>query len=84
MSQRLSEGPTQIFYVAVERLEKLSDIAMDTENYNYAAQLFSAILSLDPTDRVDILLKRCTARVLTKSRDEALSDANEVCVCSVP
>ena len=55
---------------------------MHTNNHSEAAGHFSTTLSLNPPDRVDILIKRGRARVSMERWDEALSDANEVYVSS--
>lgn len=78
LSQILSEYHTDFQCRCREKLEELGDVAMDTKDYHEAVEYFSVILSLDPTDRVGILLKRCEARVLLQSWDEVLSDAAEV------
>ena len=45
-----------------ERLEKLGDTAMYSRSYNKAAEHFSTVLSLNPVDPMDILIKRSKAR----------------------
>lgn len=52
---------------------------MDSHEYNEAAEHFSTILSLDPDDQVEILIKRSKAYSSVKSWENALSDAEEVC-----
>ena len=61
-----------------QKLEKLADVAMSSQNYNEAAERFSTILSLNPPNRVDILIKRSKAQVMMNSWEEALKDADEV------
>lgn len=61
-----------------ERLEELGRVSMDSRNYNEAAEYFSTILSLDPVDRVEILVKRSKAREMMSLWGEVLSDADEV------
>ena len=61
-----------------QRLEKLADGAMISENYTEAAGYLSTMLSLDAEDRVDILIKRSRARVMMESWEDALRDADEV------
>ena len=51
---------------------------MDSQSYNKAAKHFSAVLSLNPVDRMDIFIKRSKARVSMDSWEDALSDADEV------
>ena len=51
---------------------------MESENYAAATGYFSIMLSLDPANRVDILIKRSRAQVFMEWCDEALCDAEEV------
>ena len=51
---------------------------MDSQNYKKAAEHFSTLLLLDPADRMDILIKRNTARASMNAWEDALSDADEV------
>ena len=51
---------------------------MALQHYNEAAEHFSGILSLDPADRADILIKRSKARAMMSSWEGALKDADEV------
>ena len=51
---------------------------MGSENYQEAAEYFSTILSLDPVDRVDTLIKRSKARAMMNAWEDRLKDANEV------
>ncbi|KAG8214231.1 hypothetical protein J3R82DRAFT_11038 [Butyriboletus roseoflavus] len=62
----------------VEKLEKLGDTAMNSQNYDAAIGQYSDALALDPTNQSDILLKRSEARVVMGSWEEALSDAEQV------
>lgn len=39
---------------------------------------YSAILTLDPLDRADTLIKRSKARMIMESWEDALKDADEV------
>ena len=55
---------------------------MGSENYDEAAKLFSTMLSIDPVDRVDILIKRSKTRVMMESWEDALKDAEEVNIMS--
>lgn len=61
-----------------ERLEKLADVAIDTRKYDEAIERFSAMLLLDPVDRVDILIRRSKVQQSMRLWEEALSDADEV------
>ncbi|KAG8214228.1 hypothetical protein J3R82DRAFT_11026 [Butyriboletus roseoflavus] len=61
-----------------ERLEKLGDIAVECRSYNEATKHFSTLLSLNPVNRMDVLIKRSKARMLMGSCEEALSDADEI------
>ena len=51
---------------------------MESENYAEAAGYFSTMLSLNPANRMDILIKRSRAHVFMELCDEALCDAEEV------
>lgn len=55
---------------------------MDSQNYSEAAEHFLRVLSLSPVDRMDILIKRSKALASTRSWEEAIRDADEVCVVS--
>ena len=52
---------------------------MDSQDYNEAAEHFSAVLLLDPGDRIEVLIKRNKARASMNAWKDALSDADEVC-----
>ena len=52
---------------------------MSSQNYNEAVEQFSTILSLDPEDRVDTLIKRGKAYIMMNLWEDALKDADEVC-----
>lgn len=75
----LSERHTGFQQRCTETLERLGDIAIDSQNYIGAAKYFSRILSLNPVDRMGILIKRSNALALMNSWAEALRDADEVC-----
>lgn len=62
----------------IERLEGLAEVAMDSRDYDVAARHFSTLLSLDPLDCIDILIKRGKARTMMKSWEDALKDADKV------
>ena len=51
---------------------------MESEDYAEAAGYFSTMLSLNPANRMDILIKRSRAHVFMELCDEALCDAEEV------
>lgn len=51
---------------------------METENHDEAVEYFSIILSLDPEDRLDILIKRSKVRISMGMWEEAMNDADEV------
>ena len=51
---------------------------MGSQNYNEATEHFSTILSLNPVDHVDALIKRSKAQVMMNSWEDALKDADEV------
>lgn len=89
--RRLSEHPTDFRrqctkrleqmkrLVEMKQLEKLGDAEMDSQNYKAAADHFSSILSLEPADRMGILIKRSKARLRLNLWEEVLRDADEVC-----
>ena len=51
---------------------------MESGNYAEAAGYFSTMLSLNPENQMDILIKRSRAQVFMKEYDKALCDADEV------
>jgi anti-sigma-K factor RskA len=51
---------------------------MNSQNYSKAAEYFSTILSLDPVNRMEVLIKRNKARASMNAWKDALSDADEV------
>ena len=53
-------------------------MAMDSRNYDEAVECFSTILSLDPANCMEILIKRSRARASMNMWEEALSDADKV------
>ncbi|KAG9311908.1 hypothetical protein JVU11DRAFT_8169 [Chiua virens] len=61
-----------------DQLEKLGDTAIDSQRYTEAAGHFSTILSFNPVNRVEILVKRSKARVSAGSWKNALCDADEI------
>ena len=77
---RADSTPSDFRGCCVEKLEKLSDSMMDSKNYDKAIKLFSNILTLDPTNPCDILLKRSEAQIVMGSWKEALIDADKVWV----
>ena len=50
---------------------------MSSQRYNVAVEHLSMMLSLDPSNRIEILVKRSQARVSMNLWNEALSDAEE-------
>ena len=65
-----------------ESLEKLADAAFCSQNYDEADRHYSSILSLDQPDRAHTLNKRSHTRAMMKSWENALVDADEVCLIS--
>ena len=64
-------------------LEDLGDTAITSQEHDEAIARYSSALSLDPTTRVDILVKRSKARASKGLWADALTDANDVRVfCS--
>ena len=51
---------------------------MGSQNYHEATEHFSTILSFDPVDRVDTLIKRSKVRAMMNAWENGLKDANEV------
>lgn len=62
----------------VEVLETLSARAMDSKDYKTAIEQYTTILTLNPTNRNDVLLNRSKAQALMHLWEEALKDADEV------
>ena len=63
-------------------LEDLGDTALTSQEHDEAIARYSCALSLDPTTRVDILVKRSKARAYKGLWEDALTDANDVRVFS--
>lgn len=61
-----------------EKLEKLVDVALSSQNYSEATEHFSTMLLLDPVDHIGILIRRSEARMSMNQWKEALGDADEV------
>ena len=59
-------------------LEELGDTALISQEHDEAISRYSSALPLDPTTRVDILMKRSKARASKGLWDDALIDANDV------
>jgi hypothetical protein len=59
-------------------LEKLGDTARTTKDHGVAIQHYFSALSLDPTNLIDILLKRGEMRAVMGSWPEALIDVDKV------
>lgn len=62
----------------IEKIEKLGDAAMGSRNYAEAIEQYTTALSRKPTNIVQILAKRSSARSLMGLWEEALDDADEV------
>ena len=60
-------------------LEGLGDTALGSGKHDEAIARYTSALSLGPSNRIDILVKRSTARASKKLWKDALTDANEVC-----
>lgn len=61
-----------------KKLEKLGDMAMDSQKHDEAVKHYSALLTLDPRNLSDIYYKRSRTRVLRGSWRMALIDAEKV------
>ena len=61
----------------IEKLEKLGDTAVDSQNHNEAVKRYSDALSLNPQDLSDILYKRSEAQSLVGSWQDSLLDADK-------
>ena len=54
-------------------------MALDSGEHDTAIGRYTSALSLDPSDPIDILVKRSKARASKELWNDALMDANEVC-----
>ena len=61
----------------IEKLEKLGDTAVDSQNHNEAVIRYSEALSLDPHNLSDILYKRSKTQSLAGSWQDSLLDAEK-------
>ena len=59
-------------------LEDLGDTALTSQEHDEAIARYSSALSLDPTSRVDLLVKRSKARASKGLWEDALTDADDV------
>lgn len=59
-------------------LEELGDAALSSGEHGEAISHYSSALSLDPANKVDILVKRSGARASRGLWEDALADANDV------
>ncbi|KAF8550012.1 TPR-like protein [Imleria badia] len=62
----------------IDELESLGDMALSSGEDDNAITQYTSALSLDPSNPVDILLKRSKAQASKELWEEALMDANEV------
>ena len=60
-------------------LEGLGDTAPGPGKHDEAIARYTSALSLSPSNKIDILVKRSTARASKMLWKDALTDANEVC-----
>ena len=65
-----------------EKLEKLGDTAIDSQNSNDAVKYYSDALSLSPQNLSGILYKRSKAQSLVGSWQDSLLDADKAWVLS--
>ena len=61
----------------IEKLEKLGDTAIDSQDLNEAIKQYSDALSLNPQNLSDILYKRSKAQSLVGSWQDSLLDADK-------
>ena len=61
----------------IEKLEKLGDTAIDSQNHKQAVKHYSDALLLDPQNPNDILYKRSKAQSLVGSWQDSLLDADK-------
>ena len=66
----------------IDALEALGDTALHSGEYDNAISRYTSAMSLDPSSPVNILLKRSRARASKGLWQDALTDANEVCILS--
>ena len=59
-------------------LESLGDTALDSGEHDNAIARYTSALSLDPSNPMNILLKRSKALASKKKWQDALMDANRV------
>ena len=62
----------------LKSLESLGDSALATQNYSEAITHYSAALTMGPTAREGILVKRSNAHAAMGAWNDALNDADEV------
>ena len=62
-------------------LEHLGDTAMNTEQYDDAISQYSAALSFNPVVPQGLFVKRSKGYVASGLYEDALNDANKVCIC---
>ena len=68
----------------IRSLETLGDDAMPSQNYAEAVAHYSMALSLSPVTRGNILIKRSKAYAAARIWEDALKDADEVCLRQFP
>jgi hypothetical protein len=61
-------------------LETLGDTALSSGERDEAIARYTAALSLSPSNPIDILVKRSSTRTSKGLWEDALTDANEVCM----
>ena len=59
-------------------LESLGDTALDSGNHDDAIARYTSALSLDPSNPINILVKRSKALASKEMWQDALMDANQV------
>ena len=66
----------------IKPLEDLGDAAVQSNNPQEAVLQYSAALSLNPLRPAGLLVKRSKVQAMLELWEEALKDADEVCVSS--
>ena len=63
-----------------KKLEDLGDTAMNIQHYDEAISQYSAALALDPAGPQDLFIKRSKVYIARGLWEDALNDANQVCL----
>ena len=63
----------------IDKLESLGNMALKSGDHDNAIARYTSALSLNPSNPIDILVKRSEARASKGLWVDALTDANRVC-----